>query len=73
MVKLGLMHAMLIDMTLEPDPRRRPRIADAFVQAISPHDTGLVLLRLMDHLGMLDEPQRDWLRKAENPEADDRL
>jgi hypothetical protein len=65
MVKLGLMHAMLIDMALGEERRRKPRVSDAFVQSISPFDTGIFLLRLMDHIGMIDEDQRAWLRRDE--------
>lgn len=68
MVKLGLMHAVLLDWALEEEGKRKPRVADAFIQSIAPFDTGLYLLRLMDSIGMLDEVQRDWLRKGERDE-----
>jgi len=60
MLKLGAMHAMLLDMASEP---RRPRVADAFVQAVAPFDSGLTLLSLLERFGLLDAAQRDWLRR----------
>lgn len=75
MFKLGLMHAMLIDMAAPADRHRKPRVTDAFLQAVAPFDTGLFLLRLMDRVGILDAEQRNWLRSAEaiQREGRDRL
>lgn len=64
MLKLGVMHAMLLDFAAGDAPRR-PRLADGVVQALAPFDTGLVLLRLMERLGILDAAQADFLRRRE--------
>jgi lactam utilization protein B len=71
MIKLGLMHAMLIDMALEDRQQRKPRIADAFVQSVAPYDSGLMLLRMMETVGMLDAAQREWLRRAERDDEEE--
>ena len=34
MVKLGLMHAVLLDWALEEEGKRKPRVADAFIQSL---------------------------------------
>ncbi len=64
MLKLGLMHAMLLDFAAGA-AHRRPRLADGLVQALAPFDTGLMLLRLMQRLGILDAAQADFLRRQE--------
>jgi hypothetical protein len=72
MIKLGLMHAMLIDMAAREEQHRKPRVTDAFIQSVAPFDTGMFMLRLMDHIGMLDEEQRTWLCTAEQAEREGR-
>lgn len=68
MIKLGIMHAMLLDFAAG-EQRRQPRIADGLVLAFSPFDSGLMLLRLMQRLGVLDEAQMAYLqRQARQPE-----
>lgn len=59
MLKLGMTHAMLLDLAI--GGRRQPRLADGLVQALAPFDTGLMLLRLMRRLGVLDAAQAAYL------------
>lgn len=69
MIKLGMTHALLLDFASAPD-RRRPRIADGLVQALAPFDTGLMLLRLMQRLGVLDTPQAAYLARIATGDRD---
>lgn len=64
MIKLGIMHAMLLDFA-DGEQRRRPRLADGLLLALAPFDSGLMLLRLMQRLGVLDAAQADFLRRQE--------
>jgi len=62
MLKLGLMHAMLIDIFEESKAaRRRPRFSDELLMALAPHDFGRGAIRLLEWMGFLDDMQRDWL------------
>lgn len=60
MLKLGFAHALLLDLA---SPPRRARYSDSLLLALAPFDFGLRLIALMDRLGVLDEAQRDWLKR----------
>ena len=70
MIKLGIMHAVLLDFAVG-EQRRQPRLADGLVLALAPFDSGLILLRLMQRLGVLDAAQVAYLSRF-GSEAGDR-
>lgn len=61
MLKLGLMHAMLLDLAENRDGHRRPRISDELLKALEPFDFGRGAIELLKRMGILDDAQRDWL------------
>ncbi len=60
MLKIGLVHAMLLDTVT---PRRR-RYSDALVLTLAPSGFGRQLIALMARLGVLDEAQRAYFERV---------
>jgi hypothetical protein len=67
MFKLGFAHALLLDLAAGGDrnPRRTPRYSDSLVMTLAPLNSGVLILRLMRHLCLLDEAQLIYLQQAE--------
>lgn len=72
MLKLGFMHALLLDLASGGDRpgARKPRYSDSLVMTLAPLDSGVLLLRFMRRLGLLDAAQLEYLKRAEQRLAD---
>jgi hypothetical protein len=61
MLKLGLMHAMLLDHPGGSAHKRRPRVSGELLKVLAPYDFGRGMIELLKRMGILDDAQRDWL------------
>lgn len=68
MLKLGLAHALLLDLVDggAHRNRRKPRFSDSLVLTLVPLDGGVRILQFMRRLGLLDEVQLERLAEAEH-------